>query len=92
MSLYTNAIRLANHLYTAYLMLQNVSSYPYASRKETFCDLTAYAVKEGLAGEKAILYGEIPGISYFLDMPAAISTSWPDLVSKNKTAQKKMPL
>ena len=28
-----------------------------------------------------ILYGEVPGLSYFLDMPTAISTSWPDLDS-----------
>ncbi len=55
--------------------------YTNKENAETFCDLTAYAVKEGLAGEKVILYGEIPGISYFLDMPAAISTSWPDLDS-----------
>lgn len=31
--------------------------------------------------EKLILYGNIPGVSYLLQMPAAISTSWPDLDS-----------
>lgn len=44
-------------------------------------DLTEYAGEQKFAGREVILYGEIPGLSYFLDMPTAISTSWPDLDS-----------
>lgn len=31
--------------------------------------------------EKLILYGNIPGVSYLLQMPTAVTTSWPDLDS-----------
>ncbi|MCM1153996.1 MAG: hypothetical protein NC314_05880 [Roseburia sp.] len=55
--------------------------YTNKENAETFTDLVRYAEEEGFAGKKVILYGEIPGISYFLDMPAAISTTWPDLDS-----------
>ncbi len=44
-------------------------------------ELAAYAQEQQFAGREVILYGEIPGLSYFLDMPTAISTSWPDLDS-----------
>lgn len=48
---------------------------------ELLADLAAYAKERQFAGREVILYGEIPGLSYFLDMPTAISTSWPDLDS-----------
>lgn len=48
---------------------------------ETFSELVQYAKGQQFAGRKVILYGEIPGLSYFLDMPSAISTCWPDLDS-----------
>lgn len=46
----------------------------------------AGAEKNGIGGiandkRKLILYGNIPGLSYILDRPCAISTSWPDLDS-----------
>ena len=31
------------------------------------------------AGKELILYGNIPGISYYLDKPPAIDTTWADL-------------
>lgn len=43
--------------------------------------LTAYVESEGLSDRSVILYGQIPAVSYILDMPPAISTSWPDLAS-----------
>ncbi|MDE5596867.1 MAG: hypothetical protein K2J04_03450, partial [Lachnospiraceae bacterium] len=46
-----------------------------------FSELVQYANKQQFAGREVILYGDIPGLSYFLDMPAAISTCWPDLDS-----------
>ena len=44
-------------------------------------ELAVYAQDAGLAGREAIFYGEIPGLGYFLDMPSALSTFWPDLDS-----------
>lgn len=45
--------------------------------------LTEYVESERLSDKSVILYGQIPAVSYFLDMPPAISTSWPDLASYN---------
>lgn len=55
----------------------------YTSREnaELFLDLAAFAKERQFAGREVILYGEIPGLGYFLDMPPAISTFWPDLDS-----------
>ena len=44
-------------------------------------ELAEYTDSAGLAGKEVILYGEIPGLGYFLDMPPALSTFWPDLDS-----------
>ena len=44
-------------------------------------ELTAYVEEEGFADRELILYGQIPAISYILDMPSAISTTWADLRS-----------
>lgn len=44
-------------------------------------ELTAYMEQEQLTERGLILYGQIPATSYFLDMPSAISTTWPDLRS-----------
>ena len=43
--------------------------------------LTEYVETEKLSDRSVILYGQIPAVSYILDMPPAISTSWPDLAS-----------
>lgn len=48
---------------------------------ETVEELTEYMEAEKLSDRNVILYGQIPGVSYMLDMPPAISTSWPDLAS-----------
>lgn len=55
--------------------------YTNRENAELLADLAAYAKERQFAGREVILYGEIPGLSYFLDMPTAISTSWPDLDS-----------
>lgn len=45
-------------------------------------ELTLYWEEQhGMNPEEVILFGHIPGVSYFLDVPCAISTSWPDLAS-----------
>ena len=48
-------------------------------------ELAEYAKEAGLAGQKAIFYGEIPGLGYLLDMPSALGTFWPDLDSYRMT-------
>lgn len=55
--------------------------YTNQKNAELLANLVEYAIENEFAGREVILYGEIPGLSYFLDMPTAISTSWPDLDS-----------
>lgn len=51
-------------------------------KAEAIEELTIYwKEKHALAGEEVLLFGHIPGVSYFLNAPSAISTSWPDLAS-----------
>lgn len=51
-------------------------------RAEALNTLSAYVNQEGLKGQEIILYGRIPSLSYYLEMPFAIS-AWPDLASYN---------
>ena len=44
-------------------------------------ELSEYTESANLTGREAILYGEIPGLGYLLDMPPALSTFWPILPS-----------
>lgn len=44
-------------------------------------ELVDFAKEEGLTGREVICYGELPGLSYLLDMPPALSTVWLDLDS-----------
>lgn len=44
-------------------------------------ELAEYAQQAQLTGREVILYGEVPGLGYLLDMPSALSTFWPDLDS-----------
>ena len=46
-----------------------------------FEELVEYAQDTELSGREVILYGNLPGLSYLLDMPPALSTFWPDLDS-----------
>lgn len=50
-------------------------------------EISAYFTEKGEAYEEKglILYGNIPGLSYYLDRPAAIYTTWPDLDSNSLT-------
>ena len=50
-------------------------------------EISAFVEKEGLKGQEVILYGKIPAVSYYLEMPFAIS-SWPDLASYNYEVMK----
>ena len=42
-------------------------------------DVTNYVYENGLEGRECITYGNIPIMSFALEMPPALSTSWPDL-------------
>ena len=55
--------------------------YTNRENAELLTDIVNFAKENDFAGKKVILYGELPGLSYFLNMPTAISTSWPDLDS-----------
>ena len=48
---------------------------------ESIEGITAYCEEHQLTGRKVILYGNIPAMSCFLQMPSALSTSWADLAS-----------
>lgn len=43
-------------------------------------EISGYVQEQGLTGQDVILYGYIPAMSYYLEMPFAI-TAWPDLRS-----------
>lgn len=48
---------------------------------ESIEGITVYCKEEQLTDRKVILYGTIPAMSCFLQMPSALSTSWADLPS-----------
>ena len=50
-------------------------------KAEMLESVTAFAKENQLIGKKVILFGNIPAMSCFLEMPAALSTSWPDLAT-----------
>ncbi len=49
-------------------------------RAQVLSELSLYVEENGLQGQELITYGQIPALSYYLQMPFAI-TSWPDLAS-----------
>lgn len=50
---------------------------------ENLSGISTYVKKnpEIFEGRKAITYGNIPGLNYYLDLPCALDTIWPDLNS-----------
>lgn len=62
------------------VILKNMYSQGY--RAESISEISAYVQSEGLKGREVILYGKIPAMSFYLEMPFAIS-AWPDLASYN---------
>lgn len=61
--------------------------YTGRENAETIEELTAFCEENGLIGQEVLLCGGsamaegIPGLSYYLKMPAAISNAWPELES-----------
>ncbi len=54
-----------------------------ADKAQWMTELSAFVTEQNLQGQEVILYGEIPALSYYLQMPAAFNP-WPDLRSYNK--------
>ncbi len=61
--------------------------YTDPERAVQIAEISAFVEQEGLKGREVILYGKIPAVSYYLEMPFAIS-SWPDLPSYNYEVMK----
>ena len=55
--------------------------YTNAENAKTLTDLISYCNENKLIGQEAVFYGDAPGLSFILQMPSAISTTWPDLDS-----------
>lgn len=55
--------------------------YTSKENAEALEGITEYCSARGLIGKNVLLYGDIPAMSCFLHMPAALSTSWADLPS-----------
>ena len=53
-----------------------------SERAEILQDMTDYMTGNGLTGHDSVVYGFVPAISYYLNMPSVISC-WPDLASYN---------
>ncbi len=60
--------------------------YTSALNAETLDELGIFMIEHEseYADKELILYGNIPGLSYYLDRAPAIFTSWPDLASSSK--------
>lgn len=54
-----------------------------ADKAQAIQDLSDYIAKEGLAGQEVILYGNVPALSYYLQMPSAFNP-WSDLRSYSR--------
>lgn len=52
-----------------------------ASHSEALGELEQYMTERAKPDEELILFGNLPGISYYLNRPVALSTAWPDLES-----------
>lgn len=58
--------------------LAGISMNP--EKAQWLTELSAYVHEEGLIGQDVILYGNLPALSFYLQMPAAFNP-WPDLAS-----------
>lgn len=62
-------------------VLRNIKMNP--QKAEWMTQLSAYANENGLRGQEVILYGWIPALSYYLQMPSAFNP-WSDLDSYSR--------
>lgn len=54
--------------------------YMSAERAEWISGISSYVQEEGLTGKEVILFGNIPSLSFYLEMPSAFNP-WSDLAS-----------
>lgn len=59
--------------------------YTTKSNAEALDGITQFWEEEDLFGSLVILYGDIPGLSYILDAPSALTSTWSNLESYNMT-------
>lgn len=62
--------------------------YTDPEHAEIIEEISIFVKEQGLQGQEVILYGQIPAVSYYLQMPFAI-TSWPDLRSYHISVMEK---
>ena len=55
--------------------------YTTRANGEALQTLISYLEGKELQDKEIVLYGDCPGLSFLLDMPVAVGTSWPDLGS-----------
>lgn len=52
---------------------------------ETLMGISRFCRENGLTGQDTLFFGNVPGLSFLLKMPFAISSAWPDLDSYSVT-------
>lgn len=62
-------------------ILRNIKMSP--EKAECMTELSAYIEENALQGQEVILYGQVPALSYYLQMPSAFNP-WSDLLSYSK--------
>lgn len=62
-------------------ILRNIGMSP--EKAECMTELTAYIAGNALQGQEVILYGRVPSLSYYLQMPSAFNP-WSDLLSYSR--------
>lgn len=55
--------------------------YTTEDNAEALNSLYAYLQREGLTESEAILYYNVPGLAFYMDLEPALSSTWPDLDS-----------
>ncbi|MCH5274543.1 MAG: hypothetical protein J1E65_01795 [Lachnospiraceae bacterium] len=62
--------------------------YMSEERAEWLCGISAYVQEKGLTGKEVILFGNIPSLSFYLEMPSVFNP-WSDLASYGTSIMEK---
>lgn len=60
--------------------------YTTKENADNLTSLIAYMKKEDMVKEPILIWGDAPGLSYILDVPSAIFTTWPEAPSNTSKA------
>lgn len=60
--------------------------YTTAENAESLTGLIAFCGESGVTAEPVLIWGDAPGLSYILDVPSAIFTTWPEIPSNTYEA------